>query len=50
MALALHYASFTLHASMHVVIRTAGWIKIRLGTEIGLDPGHIVLNADLAAP
>jgi len=23
--------------------QTAGWIKIALGTEVGLDPGHIML-------
>jgi len=39
-----------LRASTLVAIRTAGWIKMRLGTEIGLDPGHIVLDADPAAP
>jgi len=26
----------------------AGWIKIALGMEVGLDPGHIVLDADPA--
>jgi len=24
--------------------RTVGWIKMKLGTEIGLGPGHIVLD------
>jgi len=27
---------------------TAGWIKIPLGTEVGLGPDHIVLDGDLA--
>jgi len=28
----------------------AGWIKLPLGTEIGLSPGHIVLDGDPAPP
>ena len=28
----------------------AGWIKMSLGTEVGLSPGHIVLDGDLALP
>jgi len=28
----------------------AGWIKIPLGTEAGLGPGHIVLDGDPAVP
>ena len=28
----------------------AGWIKMPLGTEIGLGPGHIVLDGDLSPP
>jgi len=28
----------------------AGWIKMPLGTEVGLDPGNIVLDGDLAPP
>jgi len=28
----------------------AGWIKIALGMEVGLGPGHIVLDGDPAAP
>jgi len=31
-------------------VQTAGWIKMPLGTEIGLDPGHIVLDGDPAPP
>jgi len=29
--------------------QTAGWIKIALGTEVGLGPGYIVLDWDPAA-
>jgi len=28
----------------------AGWIEMPLGTEIGLDIGHIVLDGDPALP
>ena len=28
--------------------QTVGWIKMKLGTEIGLCPGHIVLDGDTA--
>jgi len=27
-----------------------GWIKMKLGMEVGLDPGHIVLDVDPALP
>ena len=27
-----------------------GWIKMKLGMEVGLGPGHIVLDGDLATP
>ena len=30
--------------------QTVGWIKMKLGTEVGLGPGDIVLDADLAPP
>ena len=26
----------------------AGWIKVKLGTQVGLVPGHIVLDGDPA--
>ena len=29
---------------------TAGWIKMPFGTEVGLGPGHIVLDGDPAPP
>jgi len=28
----------------------AGWIKMPLGTEVGLGPGHSVLDGDPAPP
>jgi len=28
--------------------KTAGWIKMALGMEVGLSPGHIVLDGDPA--
>jgi len=28
----------------------AGWIKMQLGMDVGLGPGHIVLDADPALP
>ena len=30
--------------------QTAGWIKMPLGMEVGLNPGHIVLDGDPATP
>jgi len=30
--------------------QTAGWIKMVLGTEVGLSPGHFVLDGDRARP
>ena len=30
--------------------QTVGWIKMKLPMEIGLDPGHIVLDGDPAPP
>ena len=30
--------------------KTAGWIKMKLGMEIRLGPGHILLDADAAPP
>jgi len=30
--------------------QTAGWIKMRLGTEVDLSPGHIVLDGNPASP
>jgi len=37
--------------SAHVYCRqTAGWIKMALGMEVGLGPGHIVIDVDPAPP
>jgi len=30
--------------------QTVGWIKMKLGVEVGLGPGHIVLDGDPALP
>jgi len=30
--------------------QTVGWIKMKLGVEVGLRPGHIVLDGDPAPP
>jgi len=30
--------------------QTVGWTKMKLGTEVGLGSGHIVLDWDLARP
>jgi len=40
-----HSAKFSAHVCCG---QTAGWIKIPLGREAGLAPGHIVLDADPA--
>ena len=37
------------HFSAHVYCgRTAGWIRVPLGTEVGLNPGDVVLDCDPA--
>jgi len=30
--------------------QTVGWIKMKLGTQVGLGPGHIALDGDPAPP
>jgi len=30
--------------------QTVGWIKMKLGMQVGLGRGHIVLDGDLASP
>jgi len=30
--------------------QTVGWIKMKLGTQVGLGPGHVVLDGDQATP
>jgi len=36
---------FSAHVYCH---QTAGWIKMKLGRQVGLGPGHIVLDGDLS--
>jgi len=46
-------ASYQAHPqfSAHVYCaQTSGWIEMPLGTEVGLGPGYIVLDGDLAHP
>jgi len=31
-------------------VQTVGWIKVKLGIQVGLGPGHIVLDGDTAPP
>jgi len=39
------------HFSAHIYCgQTAGWIRMPLGTEVGLGPGYIVLYGDTAVP
>jgi len=35
---------------MSIVVISAGWIRIPLGTEVGHGPGHIVLDGDPVSP
>jgi len=30
--------------------QTVGWIKMKLGVQVGLGPGHTVLDGDRATP
>jgi len=40
--------SAPVHFSAHVYCgQTAGWIKMPLGTKVGLGPGHVVLHGIL---
>jgi len=39
-----------IHAAIWIDIQMAAWIKIPLGTEVGLSPGDIVLDGDPAPP
>ena len=49
---ALYYRTVYLFgpASDVGVYQTAGWIKMPLGTEVGLGPGDIVFDGDPAPP
>jgi len=47
--LPLHKTGGAPQFSAHVYCgQTAGWIKMALGMEVGLGPGHIVLDGDPA--
>jgi len=41
---------FCLSVTLVFCGQTVGWIKKKLGVQVGLNPGHIVLDGDLAAP
>jgi len=51
---ALCYWTVVLSVCLSVMLvycgQTVGWIKIKLGMEVGLIPGHIVLDGDPALP
>ena len=46
------YACLSVCLSVTLVYcgQTVGWIKMNLGTEVGLGPGHIVLGEDPSPP
>ena len=39
-----------LSVTLYYCGQTVGWIKIKLGKEVGLGPGHTVLDGDSAPP
>jgi len=41
---------FVMSVTLVYCVQTVEWIKTKLGTEVGLDPGHIVLDGDPAFP
>ena len=41
---------FVLSVTLVYCGQMVGWIKMKLGMEIGLDPDHIVLDGDPAPP
>jgi len=41
---------FLLSVTLVYYGQTVGWIKMKLGTEVGLGPDHIVLYGDPAPP
>jgi len=43
---ALCYRTIVLSVTLVYCGQTVGRIKMKLGTEVGLGPGHIVLNGD----
>jgi len=40
----------SLDRCLSCAVQIVGWIKIPLGVEVGLGPGHIVLDGDPAPP
>jgi len=42
--------SFCLSITLMYCGQRVGWIKVKLDTEVGLGPGHIVLDGDPAPP
>jgi len=42
--------SLCLSVTLVYRVQTVGWIKMPLGTEVGLSPGNIALDADPAPP
>ena len=49
---ALCYQTVVLSVCLTLVYfgQTVGWIKMKLGMQVGLSPGHIVLDGDPASP
>ena len=46
----LSFLSVSLSVTLVYCGQTVGWIKIKLGMEVGLGPGHIELDGDPAHP
>jgi len=46
----LSVLSVSLSVTLVYCGQTVGWIKMKLGEQVGLGPGHIVFNEDLAPP
>jgi len=47
---ALRYRTVVLSVMLVYCGQTVGWIKMKLGIEVGLYPGHIALDGDPAPP
>ena len=43
-----HHCPVCLSVTLVYFGQTVGWIKMKLGMEVGLGQGHIVLDGDLA--
>jgi len=46
----LHLSVLWLSVTLVYCGQTVGWIKMKLGMEVGLGPSHIVLDGDPAPP